>query len=186
MMKIVFFDLDGILADFWTGSIRAHGLDVPPIGTLSNWNFWRDLGMSDDEFWRPLHSPDVWADLPLCADGVRLFRMVEMLVRPERIGFLSSGSCPGSVDGKRRWLDRHFPGYAKSACYLTNKGLVGGPNKVLVDDFDGNTDQFVMHGGHAVLVPRPWNRRKAEADPDTGAFDPHAVFGELKALLGEG
>lgn len=176
---MIFFDMDGVLADFVGGSLRVHGKQLHPSEV--QWDFMCQVGFAgggDPGFWEPLSNPSFWAGLEPLEDGLALFRTVEALVGHERLGILSSGLCPGSCDGKRAWIDRHLPGYGKRVVFCTMKGLVGAPGKVLVDDHDLNADQFAEAGGRSVLVPRPWNRRRGEADHG-GRFDVAKIANEL-------
>jgi 5'(3')-deoxyribonucleotidase len=178
-VKTIFFDLDGVLADFVGGSLALHGKSIPP--TDVQWDFMAQVGFSgggDPAFWGPLSNPDFWAGLPILEDGRTLLIAAEALVGAENIGILSSGLCPGSCDGKRAWLDRHFPGYGKRAIFCTTKELVAAPGFVLVDDFDRNCEKFAAHGGKSVLVPRTWNARKGETD-SAGRFNPEKLVLEL-------
>lgn len=184
MKKTVLFDMDGVLANFAVGSLAAHGQDSA-LSDFRSYDYWNEFGMSAKEFWGPLENPDFWENLGVHADGIKFFVHVENLIGSERIGFLSSGLCPGSVDGKRRWLDRNMPGYARSACFLANKGLVSGPGKILIDDYDGHAGPWTENGGQYLLVPRPWNSRRHETDGE-GNFCPAQLLDELKTLIGEG
>lgn len=118
-----------------------------------------------------------------------LFRRTESAVGPNRVAILSSGACPGSPDGKRRWLDRHLPGHAKRAIFASEKFYAAAPHKVLVEDFEKQHDQWVsppvagLAGGPAILVPRPWNRRRHECKPG-GLFCVQTAMAELRDLLG--
>ena len=169
MKPVVFFDLDGVLTDFVRGSLAAHGRSIPP-GEV-RYDFWGQVGLTAEEFWRPLADRDFWAGLPPLADGMRLFSLVESDVGADRIGLLSSGLCPGSCDGKRDWLKRWLPGYEKRAVFCTTKELCAARCKLLIDDHDPNVDGFRAAGGHAVLAPRPWNKNHRLCDRD-GSFSP--------------
>lgn len=181
MKPIVFFDMDGVLADFVTGSLAAHGKNLHPAEV--QWDFMAQVGFTgggDPAFWRPLENPAFWAELAPLPDGMALFRAAERLFG-DRVSILSSGLCPGSVDGKRAWLAKHLPGYEKKAVFATVKEQIAGPLKVLVDDHEPNVDRFREAGGPALLVPRPWNRRRAETCT-AGRFDPAALAKELATI----
>lgn len=181
---IVLFDMDGVLADFVSGALTVHRASLPYTEIV--WDFPTQIGFAgagDPAFWRPLETPDFWATLPPCADGMEVFRRIEARIGRDRIGILSSGLCPGSCDGKRAWLDRHLPGYARRAIFGTVKELLAAPCKLLLDDHDPNVDAWRKCGGKAVRVPRPWNGGRAQ--PACGDFDPdglvRAVLEQLEA-----
>lgn len=179
-MRTIFFDMDGVLADFVGGALAAHGKTLDPAAV--QWDFCSQIGFAgpgDPAFWSPLSNPEFWATLPPLPDGMELFRRAEAEFGAGRIGILSSGLCPGSCDGKRAWLKKHLPAYEKRAIFCTVKELVAAPCKVLVDDYEPNHDAFVAAGGRAVLAPRPWNRRR-ELTGEAGRFDPAVEFGHLR------
>lgn len=177
----VFFDMDGVLADFVGGTFRVHGKSIPIKDVV--WDYPKDLGFplgsADPAFWAPLGNARFWENLEPLWDGMRLFQEVANEIGPARIGILSSGLCPGSCDGKRAWLAKHLPGYEKQAVFSHNKRLVGGPGKILIDDHDPNVDGFRAAGGRAVLIPRPWNSAAAESD-ELGNFGVESVFSRLE------
>lgn len=173
MRRVVFFDMDGVLADFVGGALAAHGKSLPPAEV--GWDFWAQVGLTAEAFWAPLADPAFWAGLEPLADGLALLDATLSAVGPARVGLLSSGLCPGSCDGKRAWLRRHLPGLERRAVFCTEKALCAAPCKLLVDDHGANVDGFVGAGGRAVLVPRPWNDRRGECDP-LGRFDPERLY----------
>jgi len=179
----VLFDMDGVLCDFVGGSLRRHGLTLPL--KECRWDFMEQVGFvggGDPRFWEPLSNPEFWANLDPMPDGMELFsRVVEELPR-DQVGFLSSGLCPGSADGKRDWIRRHLPGWEKHLILGTAKHLVAAPCKVLIDDFDHNIDGWHAAGCSAVYAPRPWNKR-SQATDDRGLFDVGHVHGTLRAVL---
>lgn len=179
MPPVVFFDLDGVLADFVRGAFAHHGKSVPMPQV--RWHFPQQLGFSGTwapEFWEPL-GYEFWAGLRPLADGFDLLRRVESAVGPDRVGILSSPcDTRGCAEGKREWVARHIPGYRKRLFLGSAKELFAGPGKVLVDDHDPNCERFSAWGGRSILVPRPWNDRRAECCPE-GGFDPAALAAEL-------
>lgn len=171
MTTVALFDLDGLLANFVAGSLAAHGKHIPhaEIG----YDFMTQAGfegIADPAFWAPLKNPDFWQNLDPYPDGMALFTRVAAVIPMSRIGFLSSCACPGAHDGKKAWLEKHLGVYAKHFFAGEAKELLAAaPNKLLVDDFNSNVDRFKAAGGRTVLIPRPWNRRKAETD-ENGHF----------------
>lgn len=168
---VVLFDMDGALADFVGGALKAHGKTIPPREI--EWDFYKHPvfnGMSPEQFWAPLANREFWANLDPLPDGMELFRRVADLVGKDRIGFLSSGLCPGSCDGKRDWIKRHLPGFENAAIFSTAKHLVAHPNAILIDDLEKNIKDFQLFGGNGVLIPRTWNRLSFLVD-ESGRFN---------------
>jgi hypothetical protein len=135
------------------------------------------------EFWGKLDRK-YWAGLDPYPDGMALLREAERQVGPENICILTNPGelSPGVVEGKRDWIDRHLPEYKKRVIFGSAKQFLAGPDRLLVDDYDGNVDGFRSHRGWAIQVPRPWNRRK-ESTVDGASFDVPALSRELVEVL---
>lgn len=183
MIPAVFFDLDGVLADFVRGAFRLHGREVP-FRTVQ-WDFCTQLGFNgptDPAFWSPMDRV-FWAGLDRHEDGFVLLRAVERMLPKERIGLLTSAmNGDGCIDGKRDWVARHLPEYLPRLFTGISKELFAGPGKVLVDDRDENCAAFRAAGGTDVLIPRPWNARAWACVPG-GEFDPIALAATVRARL---
>jgi hypothetical protein len=183
MKPVIFFDLDGVLADFVGGALALHGKELPRDEV--QWDFYSQIGFdgpSDPRFWGPM-GHEFWAGLSVLPDGLCLLRTAERLVGAENIAFLSSPcETAGCADGKRAWVRRHFPDYARRLFLGSAKHLFAGPGKILVDDHDKNTGAFGGAGGLYVLVPRPWNVNRTECHPG-GSFDVPQVARWLEGTL---
>lgn len=156
-MKQLFFDLDGVLCDFVGGAMAVHGMTIPYEEIT--WNFYEQVGMTAEDFWKPLKDYYFWRELKPCPDGIAVFQMLASSVPKEEIGFLTSGLCVFSIDAKRAWLDQHLPGYSGGMVTTNEKWRVGAKNKLLIDDNTEQVEKFESKGnGTAFLFPRPWNR----------------------------
>lgn len=168
----IFFDLDGVLANFVRGALRAHGREDVHERDVQ-WGIEQQLGIDPGAFWSKL-GRDFWFGLEPHADGFDLLDVAESLVGPHGVAILSSPcQTDGCMDGKRDWVWRHLPeGYERRLFLGSAKHLFAAPNKVLVDDNDKNCDQFLAAGGRVVRVPRPWNSYKFQCLMSDGvAFD---------------
>lgn len=176
--SLLLVDMDGVLVDFHGGAYRHFGWEPP---AKMSWDFFLDHGVSAAEFWGALDA-SFWAGLQPTAEFGDLLAGLEALVGPERIGLLSSPSrTGGSLQGKADWVRRHMPAYSRRLLLGAAKHFVAGPNKLLIDDLESNVTSFRAHGGAAVLVPRDWNARSAEAPGNR--FDVGALLGEVRAAL---
>ena len=184
MKPVIFFDMDGVLADFVSGTFAAHGKSIP-VETVE-WGFPVQLGfdgVNDPRFWEPF-GRDFWANLSPYRDGLELLRAAEGLIGPEQIALLSSPcDTPGCADGKRDWVAKHLPAYRRRLFLGSAKELFAGKQKVLVDDHDPNCEKFAAAGGHAVTPPRPWNRHKPACLPG-GGFGLAGVLEQLQLAVG--
>ncbi len=181
-MITVFFDLDGVLANFVQGALRKHKREDIKHADVG-WGIEAQLGLAPEVFWSAL-SFSFWADLEPYADGMQLLHMTEKLVGPDHIGILTSPcDTAGCVDGKRSWVERYLPLCYKRQLFVGSaKHLFAGPGKILVDDHDKNAVAFQEAGGRIVVPPRPWNGLKV-LTREGGFFDPDVVFRDLQGQV---
>lgn len=173
------FDLDGVLAQFTHGAARLHGKpDRDSAGVhWPTWNFHHEWGIADEHFYAGMGA-DFWAGLGRWEDGFALLERVAALVGHDRIAFITSPcQTAGCEEGKRRWAVEHLTGWNAWADVFIggNKFKLAHPRAVLVEDSDTNVDKWRAAGGHAWLLPRPWNRNAVHCDAD-GLFDPDREF----------
>jgi 5'(3')-deoxyribonucleotidase len=135
-------------------------------------------GITAEQFWAPASELEFWENLPLTEEAHGIVRGVLHTVPREKVAFLSSAAGPWAMEGKRRWLKRHFPELAEQFLFKMLKQLVANPGDILIDDYDRNLDSWTEHGGTAICVPRPWNRLH------TCAFPVHHVLSSLWGALG--
>lgn len=176
--EVCYLDMDGVLVDFVGGSLRYHGKHLAPADV--RWEFPTQVGFSGtwaSEFWDKLGF-DFWANLEWTHEGKDLLYAIEEKFGDNVILMTSPCATAGSVEGKISWINSNLPKYARKFMVGPAKHLTAGPGKLLVDDYEGNTDKFVEHGGRAVLVPRPWNRRIGETD-SLGRFNLARLSSEL-------
>tara|TARA_B100000700_G_C14367978_1_gene544625 strand:+ start:90 stop:317 length:228 start_codon:yes stop_codon:yes gene_type:complete len=48
----------------------------------------------------------------------------------------------------------------------SHKHLLAKPDVVLIDDSDEKCRKFIEAGGHAILLPQPWNANHGLVDPE--------------------
>ena len=176
MLKTCYLDVDGILADFVSGALAAHGKTLPYAET--RWGFPEQIGFSGvDEplFWLPL-GYDFWRNLPLCPDAHNLVVAVESRFSDRVVLMTSPCDTPGAVEGKVDWIRHHLPEYRRRFFVGPAKHLAAAPCKLLIDDHDGNCDRFVAEGGNAWSPPRPWNRHAVRALENGDGNRDHVLF----------
>jgi len=113
-------------------------------------------------FWNQVQRED-WAGAPISKEFKLIFRVAQEIVKPEDIFILTTPTKdPNSLAGKLEWIHAHFPAFMHRQ-YLVGprKHFCARPDTLLIDDSDDQVNKFREHGGHAILVPRPWNSAHA-------------------------
>ena len=153
-MKI-YFDMDGVLADFESGTCSFCGLERLAPGQ-------KRTPEEDDFMWSKIrevpHFYDVIAPLP---DGVELFNLIysiygdkcEILTgipRPKR-------GIPTAAEDKIRWAHRVLnPDVKVNAVYRSDKPkFCNGPDCYLIDDLESNIEGWENMGGTGILYDYP-------------------------------
>lgn len=155
--------MDGVLVDFLNGVYKLHGKVVEPQGYFL---CGKDFGISENEFWKGMDY-DFWSTLEPMADAFDIVDVLEHHFGIQNICILSSPSHnAGSMPGKVAWLETHLPSYSRRFLFGPQKEFCAGPNSLLVDDYDKNTETFAASGGRIFLVPRQWNSLKEQKDLD--------------------
>jgi len=157
-----FVDMDGVVADFVKAVHKAHNRpyaynDPKNMGVFEIEKIW---GISIKEFWK-YDGHDFWAMVEKTPEADDIVKMVCDYFDKENIVFLTAPSNSGGCyTGKREWLKTNFPDLRDSVIFAPGrtKHFLARPGAVLIDDRNENADDFVYHGGQAILVPRDWNR----------------------------
>lgn len=154
---ILFFDIDGVLADFVGGALKVHGAASPwdIEENKGNYNFQELLGLSASKFWEPLEH-NFWAELDPLPEGMAVLRLFSAI----NTTYLSTSPSlsPGCSSGKHEWVNKHLPQHARNLFIGSQKQVFGRiPGAVLIDDCDTNIDKFRDAGGTGILYPQPWN-----------------------------
>ena len=87
--------------------------------------------------------------------------------------FIASSSVidPDALAGKLEWIHRNMPSWIwRRYVFTEHKYLLAAPDALLIDDHQGNCEEFEAAGGQSILVPRPWNRL-AEKDAREHVFN---------------
>ena len=116
------------------------------------------MGLTRDEFWKPLSNHKFWANLNWTEDGKELLAFVEKEFGASNVYVLSKPcDAPESASGKLEWIQRNMPFYSKRYLLGPAKEFAAHAGAVLIDDNDANINAWRKRGGIGVLVPRPWN-----------------------------
>lgn len=124
--KILYLDMDGVVADFEKGIVDL----APELKDFKNYHDQEELSQRIDD--TCYANPDIYHDLPPMPGAVEA---VEELAKIYDIFFLSTAmwSLPESFTGKRIWIEKHFGDLGRKRLILTHrKDLLKGD--FLVDD----------------------------------------------------
>ena len=163
---VVFLDVDGIMADLLKSILSAHGIEKS-LDAL-DWPRGEDgyyihevLGLSWDDLWSAYTEQHV-VDMDKMPEADELFGMVSRIDRSWRLCFLTS-PIPNQLNGRYRWLRKHYPSIP-IAIVDDKTYCCSGPECLLIDDCDKVVESWRRAGGYAILFPRRWNTRHAEAN----------------------
>ena len=158
----VLLDMDGVLTDMVRAAADAHLLEYPDTWPPGQYDLQIALNHkgSRSEFWAHLDGPAFWANMPWMPDGRLILELIEQTGLD--ITILTSPTLdPYCCAGKAMWISNHLPKYRRKVLIGPQKYRCARPDALLIDDSDSNVDAFIQHGGQAILLPRPWNKRHA-------------------------
>ncbi len=163
MIKFVFLDMDGILADFNKGVHAAHNRQdvyvVEPEKALGVFDLEKLWEISIEDFWKPTQSPGFWESLDKMPEADDIVNYFCAQYGIENVCILTSPSKDKyCIPEKRNWMQRYYPHLAKNMLFGSEKTFLAAPDRMLVDDRNEDVDSFCEHGGLGLLYPRPWNR----------------------------
>lgn len=155
---IIYVDLDGVLVDTVQEMFRRFGRGIMPKDCHGSYDTSTILGIDDpwSQFGGSFFDDAVWTE-----DGRDIWNVVVKRQSSQvEVRLCSSPTCePDSAAGKLRWIRKNMPGMSRHYHLTPMKEDLAGPQAVLIDDCDLNVDAFRANGGHAILVPRPWNSK---------------------------
>jgi hypothetical protein len=161
MSKVIFLDVDGVLADFFGSAAVACGRAREEGHQAGRWNGFEDWGLDEVQFWSKIDAQGekFWSDMRILPWAMEVYNIclrtadqVVLLTSPPRAAWAWSGRV--------QWIQKHFGGPAFREFSLTPSGLkhlLAGPDRLLVDDNNSNVSQFIAAGGAALCFPQPWN-----------------------------
>ena len=163
----LYLDVDGVLADFTTGLMRAMRVPYDYPRELYSfkpgvWDYFPELkdryGITFEQC-NAVCTREFWANLWWTFDGHSILRSVTDILDPTVIRLLTSPMPNlGSASGKMEWVEKNLP-MMKKKTIITNvdKGEFAAPDRILIDDRDDNIYSWRKAGGIGVVCPRPWN-----------------------------
>lgn len=148
-MKI-YFDMDGVLADFRGGIIKLCGMDPKEQGTY-------DPVRDDMMFEAVRNTEGFYSRLEPITEGVCLFLDVWEIYKDDcqiLTGIPKpSRNIPAAADNKTAWAKRIIgPDVTVNAVLRKEKPrFCTGPDCILIDDYIANIKDWEKHGGTGIL-----------------------------------
>ena len=140
MIKTIYLDMDGVLADFDKHFENLYG--ISPKGY--------EAKHGQIAFWRTIYkTPRYFEDIPINPKVYDIINMCKALTLD--VCILSSPSStnqPLCMLGKRKWIDKHL-GVDFPAIFEKHKEKYAEPTALLVDDYDKQINNFTNAGGRA-------------------------------------
>ncbi len=174
MIERIFLDLDDVCNSFTMASLEAVGCPVGPydhhlypvdcgfdITAAAN----TILGATDNRpqgwFWKQLSTAH-WASIPTSKELHWLLELCEDVVGRKNICILTATppctDSGGVASAKIEWIRGFLPKWLHDQFLIgPTKHFCAGSSSLLIDDSDRNVSQWTLHGGLAILMPRPWN-----------------------------
>jgi len=171
--KTILIDLDGVIVDFVTAAFEVFGVyaghfDYPTeagfdvLAALNKLREFDNAGkpISSNEFWNGTLAIESWWRSLNPYPGAIDF--VNDLCNIGDVYLATSPTlAPQCASGKMLWIQDRLPKLGRKFMIGSAKELMARPDSILVDDREANCQKFVVAGGQAVLVPRPWNYYKS-------------------------
>ena len=166
MKPIIYLDMDGVLADFFTPALQLCEVDRLPATRPLEYNIvpWINavreedslVTLTDKEVWdRIAQHPGFWQTLPKYEWADELIDFLSYSAELHIVSWPQPySSCYAE---KFAWLrdnvKRQLP-----LILMKDKHLLAKPNTCLIDDCPSNATKFIDCGGYAMQFPQPWNK----------------------------
>ena len=166
MIKTVYLDLDGVITDFVKGVCMTFHRPNPYPTLTQDYTFWNAWPEISTKTVNDVCDMGFWHTLNWTSDGCDILRTILNHFKPEQIYLLTTPMPnPGSYTGKALWVQSHLPEYSKRLIVTSApKSLFAKPDTLLIDDKDGNVEEFAEAEGYGILVNRLWNKGNERAD----------------------
>jgi len=154
MSKLILLDLDGVLVDFVSGCLKALGRNEKH-DDVKSWNFYKEWGISDKEFWGKCSTPGFWYNLELYPWAKEFYKSLK------DYGDVIISTSPSSdtlcVQEKIAFCQDKLGIKSRNMMVGSRKELLARPGRILIDDYVENINNFNKNGGTGLLFKQPWN-----------------------------
>lgn len=168
MIDTILLDIDGVSNQFHKHVFDHLGIHYPDDSFYPTECGWDIVSAANrlagferftpNSFWRSI-TREMWATAPVSEEFDFLLEWSSATVGKGHVHFLSSPTLDADcVAGKLEWIQGRTPSWMHRQYMIgCTKHLCAKPGALLIDDSDNKVTAFREHGGHAILVPRPWN-----------------------------
>lgn len=166
---MIVMDLDGVFADFASAAASIHGHWGYKI---TKWNFFEEWGMNIDKFWEVIHAAgdDFYREMVLPYPWAK--ELLEAVAATDDFIIMSSPSDdPCGYSAKKIWVDKYLQPHVVDKIKLivgSEKWLLAGPDRLLIDDCEENLEAFKQESGYAVAFPQLWNTQRQHSFAGNG------------------
>jgi 5'(3')-deoxyribonucleotidase len=188
MIHTIFLDLDDVLNTLAPCVLNAVGC---PIESNDYSKIPREFGFAMEKvanymigtkytwktFWNTIPQ-QVWANVPRSDFFDWIIKACEIAVGQKNV-FIATRPTdePDCAAGKMEWMHTNLPSWLHRQFVITPcKWLLAQSYTLLIDDLDDNVTRFQKRGGHAILVPRPWNWLHSRGNPQPCIAEQMAAF----------
>jgi len=157
--RTVFLDLDGVIINWIGGAIDWFGLNKEHWEMDVYNKIITETGLSINEFWKELNTPDFWEELQMYRGAWDILNMLSRL--PVDVCLLTAPVWH-AAGWRQNWIQENLPWYFYNRRYLIGpaKEFCAQPFAYLIDDADKNVEEFNEAGGMGILYPQPWNKNR--------------------------
>jgi len=144
----IYVDLDGVIADF--DSRYKHFTGLTPKEMDAQLITQYGDKKAKDIFWTKIDpiGPKFWSEMDFMSDAQELLDFL----KPYSFKFLLSPSrSKTSEEGKKQFVQKHFPNIELILRIASKKQEFSEPNAILIDDRDSNIEQWRAKGGIGIL-----------------------------------
>ncbi len=139
----IFFDMDGVMADFeakWYQHFPEIDMCAMRLGERVLYNKIKDVD-------------NYWTDIPFIPSIMPLWDYCYSKYDIQTLSAPLECDKERCITGKNTFLDNHLGDYEFKRNYYSheNKQLMARPNALLIDDKESNVEQFRESGGLAIL-----------------------------------
>jgi|GEM_PF-2414240 len=160
--RLIFVDLDGVLADFIGGVRGVFPPEMFDEAATSQYEVWNWLGMTKERFWSVIDrlGPAFWSDLKAYTWTRALWAAAQMA--GDAYILTQPTPHPSCAAGKVEWIEREL--HTRKYLLAPHKAACARPGALLIDDCEDNCQAWRERGGVAWLFGRSWNHSRLSSN----------------------